>query len=180
MEAPETPEVTAPAPVPSIADGTLRRLDPRSITVKRIVGLITAAVISLVQGVSALIVAVTPAPLWAKLLVALAWPVVTGLLAWLSWAWPVVEHRHEAYRVDDLGIEIRRGVVWRSVVNVARSRVQHTDVSQGPVERRFGLGTIRIHTAGTESAEVDLHGLAHETALAIRDHLLQGRGDDAV
>jgi membrane protein YdbS with pleckstrin-like domain len=58
--------------------------------------------------------------------------------------------------------------------------VQHTDVSQGPLERRYGLGTRVIFTAGTDHARVDLKGLDHATALAIRDHLLPRGGDDAV
>ena len=61
-----------------------------------------------------------------------------------------------------------------------RSRVQHTDVSQGPLERGYGLGTLVIYTAGTDHAKVDLHGLDHATALAIRDHLLPREGGDAV
>jgi hypothetical protein len=82
--------------------------------------------------------------------------------------------------VDAGGIEIREGVVWRAVTNVPRSRVQHTDVSQGPLERRFGIGTLVIHTAGTDSAVVSLRGLTHESALAIRDHLLPREEPDAV
>jgi membrane protein YdbS with pleckstrin-like domain len=82
--------------------------------------------------------------------------------------------------VDGRGIEIRRGVVWRKVINVPRSRVQHTDVSQGPLERVHGLGTLAIYTAGTDHAEVSLHGLDHQTSLRIRDHLLPGETSDAV
>jgi membrane protein YdbS with pleckstrin-like domain len=57
--------------------------------------------------------------------------------------------------VDARGLEIRRGVFWRSVVNVPRSRVQHTDVSQGPLERSYGLGTLIVYTAGTDHAQVN-------------------------
>ena len=66
------------------------------------------------------------------------------------------------------------------VTNVPRSRVQHTDVSQGPLERRYGVGTLVIHTAGTDDAVVTQRGLTHGTALAIRDHLLPREGPDAV
>ena len=61
-----------------------------------------------------------------------------------------------------------------------RSRVQHTDVSQGPLERKLGLGTLVIYTAGTDHARVALSGLDHSTALDIREHLLPGRTGDAV
>jgi membrane protein YdbS with pleckstrin-like domain len=71
-------------------------------------------------------------------------------------------------------------VVWRRVINVPRSRVQHTDVSQGPIERGSDLGTLVIFTAGTHYARVHLSGLTHATALRIRDHLLPGGSDDAV
>jgi membrane protein YdbS with pleckstrin-like domain len=170
----------AEASVPSIADGVERPLDPRSIALNRIVGWIVTAVISsgLLMGLLIVLVAVPLA--WIKVLVALFWAAVTALLAWSAHFWPPLEHRYASYKVDEQGIEIRRGVVWRVVTDVPRSRVQHTDVSQGPLERSHGLGTLVIYTAGTDHARVDLSGLDHATALRIRDHLLPLEGDDAV
>jgi uncharacterized protein len=173
-------EAARPEAPPSIADGVERQLDPRHITVSRIGGWIFTAVVTLVQLVAFLITWASPAPGWVTALVAVLAAAVTLALGWLSHRWPVVEHRHASYRVDEQGIEIRRGVYWRKVINVPRSRVQHTDVSQGPLERRFGLGTLVIYTAGTDHAKVDLSGLDHAAALAIRDHLVTGEGGDAV
>jgi uncharacterized protein len=85
-----------------------------------------------------------------------------------------------SYRLDRRALEIRRGVLWRSLIDVPRSRIQHSDVSQGPLERMHGLGTLSVYTAGTRYALVRLHGLAHERALAIREHLLQSDDDDVV
>jgi len=62
---------------------------------------------------------------------------------------------------------------------VPRSRIQHTDVTQGPYERRFGLATLVVYTAGTEHASIPIEGLSHETALAFRDALL-ARGEGVV
>ena len=84
------------------------------------------------------------------------------------------------YGIDERGLEIRRGVIWKRVVNVPRSRVQHTDVSQGPLERRYGLGTLVIYTAGTEYARITLAGLEHAVALALRENLMPEAGTDAV
>lgn len=112
--------------------------------------------------------------------VAGAWLALTvGLALWL-WRWPEIAYRHASYRLDDEGLEIRRGVVWRRIINVPRSRVQHTDVSQGPLERSHGLSTLVVHTAGTEHARVGLPGLSRETALSLRDQLLPHDGRDAV
>ena len=63
---------------------------------------------------------------------------------------------------------------------VPRSRIQHTDVSQGPLERRHGLGTLVVYTAGTQHSEVKLHGLEFSIAQRIRTHLLPRDQSDAV
>jgi uncharacterized protein len=161
-----------------VADGVERRLDRRWVTLERIGSWIGAGVLALV-----LLVALNAAafagrlPFWAALTLWVAAVVARG---WWAHAWPALQYRHAAYTVDALGIEIRRGVLWRRLVNVPRSRVQHTDVSQGPFERAYGLGTLVIYTAGTDHARVVLPGLDHATALRIRDHLLPGLADDAV
>ena len=166
---------------PEIADGIDHQLDPRFIPVQQAIGLIAAACMAGGSFVTLLIV-------WAASRFALPviiaffplWALVNGVLAWLAYRWPPIEYRHTFYRIDQQGIEIRRGVYWRVVINVPRSRVQHTDVSQGPIERRYGLGTLAIYTAGTDHAKVDLAGLEHATALRIREHLLPGETGDAV
>lgn len=166
---------------PPIADGIARPLDPRVIPLNRLVGSIATGTISLGLLVGLVILLLTvPLAGWARGLLVLLWAVATLALAWFSYRWPEVEHRYVRYKVDQRGIEICNGVVWRSVINVPRSRVQHTDVSQGPLERRYGLGTLMIYTAGTDYAKVDLNGLDHATALHIRDHLLPGEAADAV
>ena len=92
----------------------------------------------------------------------------------------MLSYRRIHYRVDPAGIEIKRGVIWRKVISVPRSRVQHTDVLQGPVERKFGLARLIIHTAGTENSSVSLEGLEFEKASEIRDYLISDSGNDAV
>jgi membrane protein YdbS with pleckstrin-like domain len=174
-------ETTAVAELPAIADGVDRQLDPRFVPLQQTVGWIVEVVIATGSVILVLIV-------WASnrfsvpvlLVLAPLWLLVNGALATLFHRWPAIDYRHTFYRVDQHGIEIRRGVYWRVVVNVPRSRVQHTDVSQGPLERRFGLGTLVIYTAGTDYAKVDLPGLDHATALRIREHLLPRAAGDAI
>jgi uncharacterized protein len=158
-----------------------QRLDPRLIEAQRIAGWITMMCLSgpgLVILTGVLLRAGTP--VWGKGLAALAWIVGTALLIWSAHWWPAIAYRYASYAVDEHGIEIRSGVIWRHQTTVPRSRVQHTDVSQGPILRRYGLGTLVIHTAGTEHAMVELPGLDHARALALRDHLLPRGAGDAV
>ncbi|MBA3397487.1 MAG: PH domain-containing protein [Deltaproteobacteria bacterium] len=163
-----------------LADGARHQLDPRFIRVERIVGYLTTATLSIAGFVALALVAVF-APIqvvWLAVFAA-AWLVMTIAFAWLAHRWPELEFRHAAYSVDIQVLEIRGGVLWRHVRKVPRSRVQHTDVAQSPLERRYGLATLVIHTAGTEHARVTLGGLAHQTALDIREHLLPREHLDA-
>ncbi|HKI01302.1 MAG TPA: putative glycolipid-binding domain-containing protein [Thermoanaerobaculia bacterium] len=165
---------------PGVADGVERRLDPRALALDRTVGWITGAVLSLGLLVPLGILLAVPVPGWVKLGAGVLWGGLALFLAWRAQRWPEIHHHHVSYKVDDLGIEIRSGVLWRGVTSVPRSRVQHTDVSQGPLERRYGLGKLAIYTAGTTHARVDLAGLDHGAALRIRDHLLPREGSDGV
>jgi membrane protein YdbS with pleckstrin-like domain len=164
-----------------VQPGVRQQLDPRLIQVQRIVGWITAVVI---LGPSLIGLAATALfgdlPRWLSIAMATGWLALAGLLVWLAERWPAISYRHASYTVDEDGIEIRGGVLWRGVTNVPRTRVQHTDVSQGPLERSHGLGTLVIHTAGTEHAVVALNGLDYQVALALRDHLLPRGAGDAV
>lgn len=156
-------------------------LDPRIIDVRRIVGLIFTACASAGLFVLLAMAGFSARPGWRLiLLAAVGWLAVTIALALWLWRWPVIAYRHASYRLDDDGLEIRRGVVWRSIIHVPRSRVQHTDVSQGPLERSHGLSTLVVHTAGTEHARVALPGLSRDVALSLRDQLLPHDGRDAV
>jgi membrane protein YdbS with pleckstrin-like domain len=185
----ETPD-TAPAPDPARAaaaaptagpDGREYPLDPRHVTVERISGWIAFGVIAGPTFIGLLIAnLVAPLSLDVRLAMLGAWVFVAGWLAWGAQIWPPIAHRHASYRVDNEGIEIKRGVVWRRILSIPRSRIQHTDVSQGPLERSYGLGTLVIYTAGTDHARVHLPGLDHRIALRIRDHLLARMADDVV
>ena len=172
---------TGPAVLPEVADGVERRLDPRWVSLRRTTGWIFAAVAGLGPLVPVgSMVLFAPFPGWLDALLLLNWAGLALFLVWNAWRWPAIEHRHASYRVDRQGIRIRRGVFWQKEIDVPRARVQHTDVSQGPLERGLGLGTLVVYTAGTAHAKVELPGLDHGLALAIRDHLLPGVGEDAL
>jgi membrane protein YdbS with pleckstrin-like domain len=166
---------------PPIADGLDHQLDPRVIPLQKIVGWITSGVLAATTFFGMFVSWLANGPTLPRLLLFGAlWLTFNAALAWHLQRWPGIDYRHTFYRVDDRGLEIRRGVFWREIVNVPRSRVQHTDVSQGPLERRYGLGTLVVYTAGTDHARVNLSGLDHPIALRIREHLLPGSIGDAV
>jgi hypothetical protein len=165
----------------ALADGIERQLDPQFVPFQRTIGWIVTASVSVGLLIGLLILWLTARMAqWLIVLLPFAWLAATCGLAWFCYRWPVIEHRHTSYTLDQQGIEIRSGVVWRTVVSVPRSRVQHIDVSQGPLERSYGLGRLIVYTAGTDHARVELGGLNHAVAFSMRNHLLPKGSDDAV
>lgn len=160
--APGAPGVPADA-----SDVPLRQLDPRWIAAERISGAIGAMV--LLTG--ALIVVLIFGAGW-RLPALGAWAVLSVVLVTAAMAAPAIQYRRARYRVTAFGLEVRWGVLWRRITIVPRSRIQHTDVEQGPLLRRFGLAKLVVHTAGTEHSTVPLYGLAMPDATAIRDDLM--------
>ncbi len=164
-----------------VLDGEERPVDPASITVIRIVALGWVLGIAVVNALGLTIAwfLADGARWWITWALPLLAVVAAGLL-WFSYWWPAVRYRYLRYRVDENGLVIRRGVLWRSTTSIPLSRVQHTDVSQGPLQRSYSLGTLVVHTAGTDNASISLAGLQHSVALRVRDHLVSGDKADAV
>ncbi len=78
------------------------------------------------------------------------------------------------------GLLVARGVFWHKETLIPRTRIQHTDVQQGPIARHYGMATLKVFTAGTHVSETEVEGLVHEDALALRDQLLGRSGNDGI
>jgi membrane protein YdbS with pleckstrin-like domain len=165
------PQVVPQPPVSGPA--AWERLDPRYLTLERRVGAAwSAAMAAFWLLVFVGITILGPLPREYRVPLFAFWAIATAAhIAWYQYR-PALTYRHSSFRLDGDGIEIRRGAIFRRVISVPRSRVQHTDVSQGPMERRFELGTLHIYTAGVSHALIPLPGLSHARALEIRDSLL--------
>ena len=164
-----------------IADDTEHKLHPNFISVERLVGWIVCGIFSfIVILATSMILLFVDIPMWLHILIAFTALMLLGLLCWVAQYKPAIDYRYRSYRLNEQGIEIRKGILWREVLNVPRNRLQHIDITSGPIERNYGLAHLIIHTAGTIGASVTLEGLDQETAVQIRDYLVAGRSDDAV
>jgi membrane protein YdbS with pleckstrin-like domain len=145
-----------------------QKVDPAIVNVWRCEAVLTVATLSLF----ALLVALVrlPGPVLGVMVLAASIAIVA------AWALPSAQYRALDYEVDEAGISIRSGIVWRSQIRLPRVRIQHTDVSQGPLQRRFGVATLKLYTAGSRYTRIDLPGLAHGEALVLRDALIARTG----
>jgi membrane protein YdbS with pleckstrin-like domain len=70
-------------------------------------------------------------------------------------------------------VAYRTGLIWRKTIILPFSRVQHAEVTSGPLQRRFGLATLKFYTAGGSSVDLKISGLEARQASALRDHILK-------
>ena len=176
---PEPPVTEAPALV-SMIDGEEHPVDPRSVKVARVIGLLVTSLVAMAPLIIITIgLAAGGLPGAVYLALLGGWLVLSASALSIAFTWPAVRHKRLRYLVDEGGLRIRRGVFWRSVIWIPISRVQHTDFTQGPVQRHFDLATLTVHTAGTAGASISLAGLEHTVAARLCDHLRPDRATDA-
>jgi uncharacterized protein len=88
--------------------------------------------------------------------------------------WRFVGRRYRSWgyaeREDDL--LVRRGVMFARLSVVPYGRMQFIDVTAGPLERAFGLATVRLHTAAA-ATDARIPGLEREEAARLRDRLAE-------
>lgn len=65
---------------------------------------------------------------------------------------------------------VRHGRLIRRLSIVPYARMQFVDVTAGPLERMFGLATVRLHTAAAAS-DATMPGLEAQEATRLRDRL---------
>lgn len=141
-----------------------RQVDPAAIVTWRVQVWLTTLAIA---GASAIPLVPLALPVALAVMVGVT---VVGLA--IGWYWPVARYRRLTYRIDPMGLTINDGVWWLRQIALPRARIQHSDVSQGPLQRRYGIATLKLYTAGSRYTKVELEGVRHEDALALRDRLL--------
>jgi membrane protein YdbS with pleckstrin-like domain len=100
-------------------------------------------------------------------------PLLIGVLALLVSVLAVKQFNVKAYAVRDHDITYRSGLVFRKTVLLPFNRVQHMEVSSGPLQRRFGLASLKFFTAGGSSVDLKIEGLLTEEAERLRAFILQ-------
>ncbi|MBA3666377.1 MAG: PH domain-containing protein [Sphingomonas sp.] len=78
-------------------------------------------------------------------------------------------YRRLGYAIDGRLLRIARGWLFHTDTIVPFVRVQHIDVTEGPVDKLFGIATLVVHTAGTHNSIVTLPGLSPTRAADIRE-----------
>lgn len=144
----------------------LRPLGPEALAVRRIRVLIEALLVAVGAVLAALVArrADVEIPLWVPLAIVAGGSVV-------AWWWAGLDHSRWAWRLTPDLFEVRRGVLIRRVHLVPRSRIQNVTTTTGPLQRRYGVVTLIVHTAGARTRNVSVEDLDAGHAEAVRRRL---------
>jgi uncharacterized protein len=133
------------------------------VRMRRLVLLCTLGPLALVTGAGLWLLAGPPWAAFALLPTAVA-----------VWGWGALERNWRSWRyaerADDLLIS--RGVLWRELTVVPYGRMQLVEVTSGPLERRYGLARVQLHTAAA-TTDAAIPGLVPEEAERLRDRLTE-------
>ncbi|MEM2878809.1 MAG: PH domain-containing protein [Candidatus Hadarchaeales archaeon] len=139
------------------------------------------------------LLAITSAPIWLGAILApeiltywpfLAFPpsVVIAICCFVAW-WIGKYYDSIFYTLTENEVMVERGVWWKMKHAVPYARVMSIDVVQGPISRKFGVGTVDVHTAGytgpaggssgpgVRRAEASLFGV--NNFIELRDRILE-------
>lgn len=90
------------------------------------------------------------------------------------------------YRIEDDAITGKKGVFWKKTSTVPYVKITNIDITQGPLQRLFGIGKIHCQTAGFSGtqgarAELVLQGIRDLDATKdqIQARFIKNRGDGA-
>jgi membrane protein YdbS with pleckstrin-like domain len=131
------------------------------------VGLLLGAVPALLQTMFGLqIQGILPSVITIAALLVIMLPIGVWLPAY---------YRSIEYRIDSESVRSRRGVFWKRITTVPFHKITNVDITQGPLQRAFGIGTIHVQTAGAGGsqggqAELLLQGI--DDLEGLRDRLL--------
>ncbi len=154
-------------------------LDPRVKSLWRMSNAIGFGFLALLFGVGGIFAGRIGVPVLPQVL----WGIAALWALWCAFAlfrYIELAFENAGWALDDSVLWIRRGVWWQVTQLLPLSRLQHIDLRRGPWERKLGLATLTLHTAGTHAATLILSGLSVEDAERLRDRLVAAGGDDGV
>jgi len=90
-------------------------------------------------------------------------------------------HTYEDFQIQGFAIRerdltYRSGVFFRSTTVIPYNRIQHAEVKQGPIERRFDLQRLEIYSAGGQGSDLYIPGLPGNRADQLRDYIIEKVG----
>ncbi len=153
--------------IPAAGSLELQAVHPSYKKILVIEWLITAGILAVIGGVLVFALSkLTDSYGW--LIVVAAWLLIAGVhYFFLQKNFPIL-----AFAVREKDVITRKGWLVRSTKICPFNRIQNCSVQSGPLERKYGLASLIIYTAGVEGADMRIPGLKQEEADNLRYFIL--------
>ncbi len=153
--------------LPSTEGLDFQKLDVRYLTIKTINHLVFFVIVMLSVGFFILL---ENDFVWTPVL--MIFISVWGLIYVITLLYMRKEFLLKGYVLRKRDIVYRKGWLWTSIVVVPFNRIQHCELSQGPLEKSYKLAKLNIFTAGGQSSDLKLPGLKKDEAASIKEFLV--------
>lgn len=90
----------------------------------------------------------------------------------------LLSFRFRAFAVREHDIVYQQGWLIRKKEFCPLSRVQHCSINAGIFERKYGLATLEVFTAGSNGADIAIKGLTAEQATLLKEMIIKKAGQD--
>ena len=101
---------------------------------------------------------------------------ILAVLLFIRFVWSYITvikgFQFKTYAIRDKDIIYKTGWLWRQTIIVPFNRVQHVQIDQGPIERKFDLAKLKIFTAGGSSSDISIPGLRPDKAQRIKQFIV--------
>ncbi len=90
--------------------------------------------------------------------------------------WIPAFYKSLEYVIDSDSVKAKAGVFWRKNVTIPYTKVTNLDVTQGPIERIFDIGTIHVQTAGAggqQGAKAEQKLVGIRNLVGLKDAILE-------
>lgn len=159
--------------LPRAGEAVLQRLPPEALKVRYMSNAIGTAILALF----ALVLIMPLLAGWHKLWMIAVFAGIAGLAYGLR-RLIGLRFEREGYALREHDIIHQRGYWWTTHTAAPFARVQHVEISQGPIAKRFGLCTLRIFTAGGGGGDLSISGIGLEDAHRIKSFIAEKAGGD--
>ena len=107
--------------------------------------------------------------------VQIPFPILTGILiaALMSSVYGYYFAKSCQYFRGEFELLYKQGLWWKKQTALSFSRIQHIDISHGPLERKYNMATIKFFTAGGAASDLRIPGLPAAQAELLRNKILQ-------
>ena len=108
-------------------------------------------------------------PLFISLCALLTVLLLFAILQWHNFA----AHKVRGVALREKDIIFKKGLFWRRSTLLPFNKVQHIEIHRNPIERKLGLSSLKIYTAGGSGVDLQIRGLENARAEKIKQFILE-------